>query len=45
MEQDFHVEGEFNPSGFSMSGGDIGLDKDVCSWTFTQTFDLYGVIL
>lgn len=45
MEQDFVVPSEFNPSGFSLSGGDIGLDKDRCAWIFQQSFDLYGVIL
>ena len=34
METDFEIEDEFTPSGFAISGGDTGIDKENCIWQF-----------
>lgn len=41
---DFALENEFQPTGFNLESGDVGLDKENCVWTFQQTFTLYGII-
>lgn len=34
METDFTIADEFMPSGFSIAGGDVGIDKENCVWQF-----------
>lgn len=41
---DFRIEDEFQPTGFNLESGDVGLDKEACIWQYTQTFNLYGII-
>lgn len=41
---DFEIEDEFMPTGFNIAGGDCGLDKANGVWTYTQSFNLFGVI-
>ncbi len=41
---DFQIEDEFQPTGFNLESGDVGLDKEACIWQYTQTFNLYGII-
>lgn len=41
---DFNIEDEFQPTGFNLDSGDVGIDKENCVWTFQQTFTLYGII-
>ena len=45
IETDFTIADEFKPCGFNIAGGDLGIDKENCIWQFTQSFDLYGVII
>ena len=40
---DFSIEGDFIPTGFRLSGGDVGLDADAGIWQFTQTFEILGI--
>ena len=44
VQADFEIADEFKPSGFSLEGGDLGLDRDNCIWQFSQSFNLYGII-
>ena len=41
---DFEIQDEFMPTGFNIAGGDCGLDKANGVWTYTQSFNLFGVI-
>ena len=41
---DFAIEDEFQPTGYNLDSGDVGLDKENCVWNFTQSFTLYGII-
>lgn len=41
---DFAIENEFQPTGYNLDSGDVGLDKENCVWNFTQSFSLYGII-
>lgn len=41
---DFAIEDEFQPTGYNLDSGDVGLDKENCVWTFQQNFTLYGII-
>ena len=41
---DFAIENEFQPTGYNLDSGDVGLDKENCVWNFTQSFTLYGII-
>lgn len=34
----------FDPTGFQLDGGDCGIDKASCVWTYVQNFTLYGII-
>ena len=40
----FALSGEFRPSGFNLAGGDVGLDRDSCTWSYSQSFNLHGVV-
>ena len=42
--QDFMIEDEFQPTGFNLESGDVGLDKEARIWQYTHTFNLYGII-
>ena len=42
--EDFAINDEFQPTGFNIDSGDVGLDKENCVWTFNQSFTLYGII-
>lgn len=42
--EDFAISDEFQPTGFNIDSGDVGLDKENCVWTFSQSFTLYGII-
>lgn len=42
--QDFEIDDEFQPTGFNIDSGDVGIDKENCVWTFSQAFTLYGII-
>lgn len=41
---DFLLPGEFQPTGFQMAGGDVGIDKENGIWTQSSTFNLYGIV-
>ena len=41
---DFRIQGEFEPTGFNMAGGDVGLDKELCVWQYSATFNIYGIM-
>lgn len=41
---DFAIADEFEPTGYNLDSGDVGLDKENCVWSFTQSFTLYGII-
>lgn len=34
----------FQPTGFNIDSGDVGLDRDNCVWQYTHTFTMYGII-
>lgn len=40
----FAVEGEFEPTGYNIAGGDCGLDRSSGTWQFSQSLNLYGII-
>lgn len=40
----FSLLGAFNITGFNLTGGDCGLDKDNCIWQYSQGFTIYGII-
>lgn len=42
--QDFMIQNEFQPTGFNLDSGDVGIDKENCVWSFSQAFTLYGII-
>lgn len=44
FRSDFHLEGEFEPTGFQTAGGDVSLDQQNSVLVFTQTFQIYGII-
>lgn len=41
---DFTIESEFQPTGYNLESGDVGLDRESATWTFAQSFTLYGII-
>lgn len=43
-ESDFAISGDFQPTGFTIDSGDVGLDKENCVWSFSQAFTIYGII-
>lgn len=43
FHDDFTIAG-FEPTGFRLDGGDCGLDRENCTWTFTQQFTLNGIV-
>lgn len=44
-ENDFDIESKFDFTGFQMTSGDCGIDKENCVWTYSQSLTVYGVIL
>lgn len=41
---DFTIEEEFQPTGFNLESGDVGLNKEDCIWQYSCTFNIYGII-
>lgn len=41
---DFAIENEFQPTGFNLESGDVGLNKEDCVWQYSCSFNLYGII-
>ncbi len=41
---DCNIENELQPTGYNLGSGDVGLDRESGTWTFSQTFILYGII-
>lgn len=44
VEADFSLGGEFVPTGFQITDGDCGLDRENVIWQYSQSFALYGII-
>lgn len=42
--EDFAIENEFQPTGFNLESGEVGLDKEARIWQYTHTFILHGII-
>lgn len=42
--RDFGVDNEFEPTGFTLNGGSISLDKEMKTWTYNQQFTVYGLL-
>ena len=41
---DFNLENAFTVTGFNLTGGDCGLDRENCIWQFQQGFSIYGIV-
>lgn len=41
---DFAIENEFQPTGFNLESGDVGLNKEDCIWQYSCSFNIYGII-
>ena len=41
---EFAISNQFDPTGFQLTGGDCGMDKDAVIWQWQQTFSIYGII-
>ena len=44
VDNDFAISNQFNPTGFQLTGGDCGLDRDANIWQWSQTISIYGII-
>jgi len=42
--EDFRIQDEFEPTGFNLESGDVGLDKENCVWQYSHSFILRGII-
>lgn len=42
---DFVVADQFEPTGFRLDGGDCGVDRETCIWSFNQQFSVMGIIM
>lgn len=40
----FDVEGKFKTTGFNLTGGDCGLDRETRCWQYVQGFTVYGIV-
>ena len=38
------VEGKFSPQGYSLDGGECGVDRDAGTWTYSHNMTIYGTI-
>ena len=41
---DFNITGKFDVTGFNLTGGDCGIDKDTKCWQYVQGFTVYGIV-
>ena len=41
---DFNIEGKFDVTGFNLTGGDCGLDRDNSLWQYVQGLTVYGIV-
>jgi hypothetical protein len=44
-ESAFIIDDKFQPTGFKLDGGDVGLDETKTVWTYAQSFTIQGIIL
>ena len=40
----FEISGEFTPTGFQITDGGCGIDRESCVWEYSQTLDIIGII-
>lgn len=40
----FNIDGKFDVTGFNLTGGDCGLDRDTKCWQYVQGFTIYGIV-
>lgn len=43
--EEFKIDDKFEPTGFRLDGGDCGMDRENCTWTYNQQFTLIGIII
>lgn len=41
---DFNITGKFDVTGFNLTGGDCGIDKETKCWQYVQGFTVYGIV-
>lgn len=41
---DFNIEGKFDVTGFNLTGGDCGIDRDNKCWQYVQGLTVYGIV-
>ena len=41
---ELNIPNQFEITGFQLSGGDCGIDRDNCVWQFSQGFSIFGII-